>query len=77
MSRRNDTDARPVHTLLERKFERAVTPFQQFIADQTTSSVALIVCTVLGGWAQLPKTWRPMSRNSGSGAGSATKYKAT
>ena len=53
MSRRNDTDARAVHTPLERKFERAVTPFQQFIADQTTSSVALIVCTVLGGC----RTW--------------------
>jgi len=30
---------------LERKFERVVTPFQEFVADQTTSSIALIVCT--------------------------------
>lgn len=33
-------------TRLERGFERALTPFQEFISDQTTSSMLLIACTV-------------------------------
>lgn len=32
-------------TRLERRFERAVTPFQEFVGDQTTSSLLLILCT--------------------------------
>ncbi len=37
---------RSEQTRLERKFERALTPFQDFITDQATSSKLLIVCTV-------------------------------
>lgn len=32
-------------TRLERRFERALTPFQEFVGDQTTSSLLLILCT--------------------------------
>lgn len=32
-------------TQLERRFERALTPFQEFAGDQATSSLLLIVCT--------------------------------
>ena len=33
-------------TDLEAKVERVVTPFMEFIQDQTTASVLLLVCTV-------------------------------
>jgi len=46
MHRATDNADIRVQTPLEQKFERALTPFQEFVADQTTSSIALIVCTV-------------------------------
>jgi len=33
-------------TRLEQRFERALTPFQEFVSDQTTSSLLLIGCTL-------------------------------
>jgi NhaA family Na+:H+ antiporter len=33
-------------TRLEQRFERALTPFQEFVSDQTTSSLLLIACTL-------------------------------
>jgi NhaA family Na+:H+ antiporter len=47
MSSKTPADTASLQTRLERGFERAVTPFQAFIAEQTTTSIALIICTVL------------------------------
>lgn len=41
-----DDPSRSEQTRLERKFERALSPFQEFVNDQTTSSKLLIICTV-------------------------------
>jgi NhaA family Na+:H+ antiporter len=48
-------DGSSVQTKLERRFEKVVTPFQDFIRDQTTSSILLIVCTAVALlWANSP-----------------------
>jgi NhaA family Na+:H+ antiporter len=36
-----------LHTAIESGFERVVTPFQEFIVSQKTTSVILIICTVV------------------------------
>jgi Na+:H+ antiporter, NhaA family len=40
-----DSPSTSEQTRLEKKFERALTPFQEFVGDQTTSSMLLIACT--------------------------------
>ena len=39
-------DKATAQTRLEQRFERALTPFQEFVSDQTTSSLLLIGCTL-------------------------------
>lgn len=41
-----DSGSSRIATSLEKGFERLVTPFQEFVRAQTTSSVSLIVCAV-------------------------------
>src|SRR3569832_1251698 len=41
-----DYDPQQFTTPLERGFEKLVSPFQDFVANQDTSSILLLVCTV-------------------------------
>src|SRR3569832_2459643 len=41
-----DYDPQQFTTPLERGFEKLVSPFQDFVANQATSSILLLVCTV-------------------------------
>jgi NhaA family Na+:H+ antiporter len=55
MSQSRDLHGERVETPLERRFKDVITPFQEFVRDQTTGSVLLIVCTLLAlGLANSP-----------------------
>jgi len=46
MIERHDHEREHFETPLERGFKNVITPFQEFVRDQTTGSILLILCTV-------------------------------
>jgi NhaA family Na+:H+ antiporter len=55
MSNKQEHDGEPFETPLERGFKNVITPFQEFVRDQTTGSILLIFCTLLAlGLANSP-----------------------